>query len=162
MWERHVLNSVAVESLIAEGSEIVDVGSGAGLPGIPLAIVRPDLHVTLLEPLLRRANFLSLAIEELRLGNRVSVVRDRAEGFRSRTFDVVSCRAVAALPKLVTWTRHLWPNGELLALKGEKAADELAGASALLAKQRLVGNVVVVRAHPDTEPTHVLRVQHDR
>ena len=73
MWERHVLNSLALAPLIPPSGSVVDVGSGAGLPGIPLAIRRPDLHVTLLEPLLRRVNFLELAVTELGLADRVRV-----------------------------------------------------------------------------------------
>ena len=80
IWDRHVLNSVAVGHAIAPGASVVDVGSGAGLPGIPLALARPDLRVTLLEPLLRRANFLTGGVEELGLGERDEVVRGRALG----------------------------------------------------------------------------------
>ena len=78
IWERHVLNSVAVSALVPEDATVVDVGSGAGLPGIPLAIARPDLRVTLLEPLQRRATFLVEVVDELGLGDRVRVIRGRA------------------------------------------------------------------------------------
>lgn len=77
LWERHILNSIALESLIPEGCRVADVGSGAGLPGIPLAILRPDLEMTLIEPMLRRSNFLTEALDELGLDDRVTVVRGR-------------------------------------------------------------------------------------
>lgn len=102
LWPRHVLNSVALTGLIAEGASVVDVGSGAGLPGIPLAILRPDLRITLLEPLLRRSNFLTEAVDELGLGDSVTVLRGRAEDQRDQ-WQVVTARAVAALPKLLGW-----------------------------------------------------------
>src|SRR5674476_190506 len=79
LWERHVLNSVAIAGLIASGATVADVGSGAGLPGIPLAVLRPDLDVVLLEPKVRRADFLTQTVDELGLGDRVRVVRARAE-----------------------------------------------------------------------------------
>ncbi len=79
LWERHILNSVAGAALFPSGASVLDVGSGAGLPGIPLAILRPDLRLTLLDSLLRRTSFLELAVSELGLGGRVQVVRGRAE-----------------------------------------------------------------------------------
>ena len=88
LWDRHVLNSIACAGLVPAGASVVDVGSGAGLPGLPLAVFRPDLKVTLLESLLRRVNFLDLAVAELGLGERVSVVRSRAEDHDGR-YDVV-------------------------------------------------------------------------
>ena len=94
LWQRHIANSVALNDAIPQGVEVADVGSGAGLPGIPIAITRPDLTVTLIEPLLRRANFLTLAVEELGLEDRVEVLRSRAEDTKRR-YDVVVCRAVA-------------------------------------------------------------------
>lgn len=159
IWDRHVLNSVAMADLVAEGSSVIDVGSGAGLPGIPLAIRRPDLRVTLLEPLLRRYNFLTQAVDELGLGDRVEVVRARAEDHEG-SYDVVTARAVAPLPRLLTWCLPLMAReGELLALKGSSAASEIDQSKALLTKRRLAADVVVVRAHPSTEPTQVVRVR---
>lgn len=130
LWERHVLNSAALASAIPETGGVVtvaDVGSGAGLPGIPLALVRTDVRVTLIEPLLRRSTFLAEAVQQLDLGDRVEVVRARADALHgSRVFDVVTARAVAALPRLLDWTLPLLkPGGELLALKGDSAEREL-------------------------------------
>jgi 16S rRNA (guanine527-N7)-methyltransferase len=159
IWDRHILNSVAMTDLIPEGATVVDVGSGAGLPGIPLAIRRPDLQVTLLEPLLRRATFLGQAVEELGLGDRVSVVRARAEDHDHR-YDAVTARAVAPLPRLLDWCLPLMaPGGELLALKGSSAAGEIDQARPILGKRRMVADIVSVRAHPTAEPTQVVRVR---
>lgn len=120
IWDRHVVNSLAVAAAIPDGATVVDVGSGAGLPGIPLALARPDLRVTLLEPLLRRATFLTEVVDELGLGERVDVVRARAED-HDATYGVVTCRAVARLPKLLGWTAPLiGRRGRLVALKGRR------------------------------------------
>jgi 16S rRNA (guanine527-N7)-methyltransferase len=129
IWDRHVLNSASVGELIPDGVRVADVGSGAGLPGIPVAIARPDLAVTLIEPLLRRATFLTETIEELGLTS-VTVVRGRAEDpsvcREHRDFDVVTSRAVAALDKLTRWSLPLLrPDGAMMALKGERAEAEL-------------------------------------
>lgn len=141
LWERHVLNSIAAAGLIPIGATVVDVGSGAGLPGIPLAILRPDLRVTLLESLLRRVAFLELAVAELGLGDRVRVVRARAEEHRDR-YAVVASRAVAPLPRLVGWCAPLMTSaGRLLALKGSTAAGELAESGSVLRRARLRGEV---------------------
>ncbi len=157
LWGRHILNSVALSGLIPEGASLVDVGSGAGLPGLPLAILRPDLHITLLEPLLRRFDFLTHNVEKLGI-TRVGVVRGRAEDHR-HDYDVVTARAVAPLPKLIGWCAPLvGPRGVLLALKGERAASELAGSTVELRQQRLTGEVLSVRAHQTAEPTSVVRL----
>jgi len=158
LWERHVLNSAAISGLVPEGSTVVDVGSGAGLPGIPLAILRPDLDIVLLEPLLRRADFLTGTVEELGLGDRVRVVRGRAEEHK-KTYDVVTCRAVAPLGRLLGWTNRLFPRGQLLAMKGSSAADEVAAAAGDLQKAHLNAQVLTVRAHDAAEPTYVVRVR---
>ena len=158
LWDRHVLNSVALDGLLAQGSTVVDVGSGAGLPGIPLAILRPDLQVTLVEPLLRRATFLTQAVDELDLQDRVVVTRARAEEHREQ-YEAVVSRALAPLERLIAWCEPLRsPGGSILALKGRSAAEELAAAGTVLTRRRLTGEVLTVRAHPDSEPTTVVRV----
>jgi 16S rRNA (guanine527-N7)-methyltransferase len=159
LWERHILNSAAIAGLIPSGATVVDVGSGAGLPGIPLAVLRPDLDVVLLEPLLRRADFLIQTVEELGLDDRVRVVRGRAEEHKS-SYDVVMCRAVAPLGKLIGWTTRLFlPDGELLAMKGSSAPDEVAAARRELARAGAEASVLTVRAHEEAEPTYVVRVR---
>ncbi|MFT4216019.1 MAG: 16S rRNA (guanine(527)-N(7))-methyltransferase RsmG [Micropruina sp.] len=159
LWPRHVLNSLVINPLIASGSRIVDVGSGAGLPGIPLAIARPDLTVALLEPLLRRARFLSEAVAELGLSERVTVVRGRAEDHRER-YDVVTARAVAALPKLLDWCLPLvGPRGQFLGLKGESAERELLDVQKTLRKRRLSGEVLAVATPGTNESTWVVRIR---
>ena len=159
LWERHVLNSLAIAGLIASGATVADVGSGAGLPGIPLAVLRPDLDVVLLEPKVRRADFLTQAVDELGLGDRVRVVRARAEEHRA-TYDVVTCRAVAPLGQLVGWTSRLFlPDGELLALKGASVADEVAASRRELIKAGAEATVVSARAHEEAELTYVVRVR---
>jgi 16S rRNA (guanine527-N7)-methyltransferase len=135
LWDRHLLNSAALAPLVPAGSRVVDVGSGAGLPGIPLALARPDLSVTLLEPLARRVAFLDECVERLGLDN-VAVVRGRAEEGPVRRAlggaDVVTARAVAPLDKLAGWCLPLLrAGGLLLALKGSTAAEELAAAQPL-------------------------------
>jgi 16S rRNA (guanine527-N7)-methyltransferase len=129
LWERHILNCAALAELLDDGERVADVGSGAGLPGIPLALARPGLRVTLVEPLLRRADFLREAVSELGLS--VTVARGRAEDRAVRDelgeFDVATSRAVAALDKLATWSLPLLRDGgRMLALKGERAEEEVA------------------------------------
>ena len=131
LWERHLLNCAALTDGIPLESRVCDVGSGAGLPGLVLAIRRPDLRVTLVEPLLRRVTFLREAVEVLALPS-VEVARARAEELHGkRTFDIVTSRAVAPLPKLLRWSLPLvGPGGEVLAMKGSSAATELHDAAA--------------------------------
>ncbi|MGB7962581.1 MAG: 16S rRNA (guanine(527)-N(7))-methyltransferase RsmG, partial [Propionicimonas sp.] len=135
-----------------------DVGSGAGLPGIPLAILRPDLKVTLLEPLLRRVNFLELAVDELQLTGRVRVVRGRAED-HGRSYDVVTCRAVAPLPRLLGWCIPLLGvGGRLVALKGSTAADEVVQAAPELRSAQLKARVEELTIPGATESTWAIVV----
>jgi 16S rRNA (guanine527-N7)-methyltransferase len=127
LWERHVLNcAVVTECLPPEARNVADIGSGAGLPGLPLALARPDLQVTLVEPLLRRTAFLDEVVADLGLSG-VSVVRSRAEGLHgSASFDVVTSRAVAPLPRLLAWSMPLLaPAGRLLGLKGAQVREEV-------------------------------------
>ncbi|EFT50992.1 16S rRNA methyltransferase GidB [Cutibacterium acnes HL053PA2] len=159
LWERHILNSIALESLIPEGCRVADVGSGAGLPGIPLAILRPDLEMTLIEPMLRRSNFLTEALDELGLDDRVTVVRGRAEDADLRV-DVVVSRAVAKLATLINWTADLIvESGSLLALKGQSADDEVVKAKKELSKRRLSAEVLLIRADPAADVTRAGRVR---
>jgi 16S rRNA (guanine527-N7)-methyltransferase len=126
LWERHLFNCAVVDELLARDAEVCDIGSGAGLPGLVLAIRRPDLRVTLVEPLLRRTTFLTEAVERLGLDN-VSVVRERAENLHGTVgFDVVTSRAVAPLPRLLAWSLPLVrPGGSVLAIKGASAHREV-------------------------------------
>ncbi|WNV75673.1 16S rRNA (guanine(527)-N(7))-methyltransferase RsmG [Geodermatophilus sp. DSM 44513] len=139
LWERHVLNSAAVADAVPPGARVVDVGSGAGLPGIPLGLARPDLRLTLVEPMARRVEFLEEVVAEL--GAPWRVVRGRAEERSVRAavgaVDVVTARAVAALPRLVSWCRGLLrPGAQLVALVGTRAVEEL---PALLAELEAAG-----------------------
>lgn len=161
LWDRHLLNCAVLTSLLAEGVDVCDVGSGAGLPGLVLAIRRPDLRVTLVEPLLRRTTFLSEAVERLGLTN-VEVVRARAEELQGhREFSAVTSRAVAPLPLLLAWSMPLVrQGGALLAMKGSSAPDEVAAAREALTRWG-AGAVEVLTVGADTisPPTTVIRVE---
>jgi 16S rRNA (guanine527-N7)-methyltransferase len=159
LWTRHVLNSAALAEFVPADAEVVDVGSGAGLPGIPLALARPDLTVTLVEPMARRVAFLDEVVSELGLSVRVK--RGRAESLRAASTDVVVARAVAPLAKLATLTLPLLrPGGLLLALKGETAATEIAGAEGVL-KRWPVATVSLVTARAGAETATVVSVALD-
>lgn len=137
IWERHILNCAVVAELLPDGARTVDIGSGAGLPGIPLALARPDLSVVLVEPLARRVEWLREVVEDL--GLPVTVERGRAEesGVRTRWegADVVTARAVAPLARLAGWALPLLrPAGTLLALKGRSAETEVARDAAAVRK----------------------------
>ncbi len=128
IWDRHLLNSAAISELLDPEERVVDIGSGAGLPGLPLAIARPDLEIALLEPMLRRTDFLREAVAELGLA--VEVVRGRAEERWVRDQigerDVAVSRAVAPLDKLTKWSMPLLRmGGRMVAIKGEQAPDEV-------------------------------------
>ncbi|MBB5934107.1 16S rRNA (guanine(527)-N(7))-methyltransferase RsmG [Streptomyces zagrosensis] len=145
LWERHLLNCAVLSEAVAEGVTVCDVGSGAGLPGIPLALTRPDLRITLLEPLLRRTNFLQEVVELLGLDH-VTVVRGRAEEVLGelQPVHVVTARAVAPLERLAGWgVPLLRPYGEMLALKGDTAVEELKSARAALSKLGVVASSVL-------------------
>ncbi|KQW16368.1 16S rRNA (guanine(527)-N(7))-methyltransferase RsmG [Streptomyces sp. Root369] len=136
LWERHLLNCAVLSEVVPEGVTVCDVGSGAGLPGIPLALVREDLKITLLEPLLRRTTFLTEVVELLGLDH-VTVVRGRAEEVMGKLtpVHVVTARAVAPLDRLAAWgVPLLRPYGEMLALKGDTAEEELKAAGTALSK----------------------------
>ena len=138
LWTRHLLNSSAVAGFVPHGATFGDVGSGAGFPGVVVALMRPDLEVTLIEPMERRVAWLHDVASELSIDN-VTVERARAEELHgAREFDVVSARAVAALKKLIPWVAPLIaPGGSLVALKGERAALEIDEAAKALRKYRL-------------------------
>ena len=161
LWSRHVANSLALIDVIPEGVTVADVGSGAGLPGLPLAIARPDLRITLVEPLQRRVDFLQLALEELGLEDRVTLLRARSEDHSpTSNYDVVTCRAVAPLTKLLAWTSHLFlPDRELVALKGQSAEQEVAKARKELAKLKASAEILELTAAQGVEGTRAIRVR---
>jgi 16S rRNA (guanine527-N7)-methyltransferase len=137
IWSRHVINSALLSELVPDESLVADVGSGAGLPGIPMAIAQPKAHFTLIEPMERRANWLLSVVNDLGIKN-VDVIRARAEEVSRTDFDIVTARAVAALDKLLKLLTPLTRGSNLktvLALKGSRAPDEIAEAKPRL--QRL-------------------------
>jgi 16S rRNA (guanine527-N7)-methyltransferase len=136
LWERHLLNCAVLTELLPPDATVCDIGSGAGLPGLVVAIARPDLRVTLVEPLLRRTTFLEEVVTELELAGSVEVVRGRAEDLHGlRTFEVVTSRAVAPLDRLLGWSMPLVaPTGALVAMKGSSIHEEIEAAAATLAE----------------------------
>ncbi len=157
LWDRHLLNCGLLAPVVPEGSRVVDLGSGAGLPGLVLALARPDLSVTLVEPMLRRTTFLTEACQALGL-DEVRVVRGRAEELTDERFDVVTARALAPLPKLLAWSLPLVaPGGVLLAMKGSSAADEVAASAGELDRWRASAEVLSLSV-PGSSTTTVVRV----
>ncbi len=155
LWSRHLMNCAGMAPLVPRGASVADVGSGAGLPGLVLAIARPDLTVTLVEPLLRRTTWLDEVVADLGLD--VMVVRSRAQDTDVRA-EVVTARAVAALDRLVRLCLPLVrPGGQVLALKGSGADAELARAEPWLRRHGLRGEVV--RAGLGDETASVVRVR---
>lgn len=158
LWERHLLNSAAVGPFIPDSGVVVDVGSGAGLPGIVIAAMRPRTDVVLVEPMERRVAWLNDVVERTGLGN-VQVRRARAQELVGVVeADVVTARAVAALDKLVRWTAPLVrEGGSVVALKGARAQEELEAAGrAMRAVGLSEGRVHEVTTIPGTEPTRVV------
>jgi len=134
IWSRHVINSALLSELVPDGAKVADVGSGAGLPGIPMAIAQPKAQFTLIEPMERRANWLSTVVADLGIKN-VEVLRARAEDVHRTDFDIVTARAVAALDKLVRLLTPLTRGSELrtiLAMKGSRAPEEIQQAKSRL------------------------------
>ncbi|HSE10033.1 MAG TPA: 16S rRNA (guanine(527)-N(7))-methyltransferase RsmG [Nocardioidaceae bacterium] len=161
LWDRHLINCALLARAIGEGQDVCDIGSGAGLPGLVLALARPDLEVTLVEPLLRRTTFLQEAVDYLELPN-VEVIRSRAEELHGeREFSVVTSRAVAPLDRLLGWSMPLVrQHGELVAMKGSSVRDEIAGAGKALKKYG--GGAVTVEEYGSgvvERPTIVVRVE---
>lgn len=165
VWERHILNCAVVTPAVPESAAVADVGSGAGLPGLSWAIRRPDLEMTLVEPLLRRATFLTECVEVLGLGRQVRVERVRAEELLvADGFDVVASRAVAPLKRLVPWCAGLTRGGGLIvALKGRTADAEIAES------RRVVSRVSTGAPRVTTygrglvqDPTTVVEIRADR
>jgi 16S rRNA (guanine527-N7)-methyltransferase len=160
LWERHLLNCAVIHPAIPEGAMVIDVGSGAGLPGLALAIARPDLDLHLVEPMLRRTNWLSMAVADLELTN-VSVHRGRAEQFwGTLSAPVVTARAVARLGELAAWCLPLLlPGGSLLAIRGASVAEELKADRAGLRRLGAVDEVIESFGSGVVDPpTTVLRV----
>ena len=158
LWDRHLLNCAVVAELIGDRRQtLVDIGSGAGLPGIVLALVRPELNVTLLEPMERRCRFLSGCVAELGLGN-ATVLRGRAEDVVLRA-DVATARAVAPLDRLAELAVHVVrPGGMVLAIKGRTAADEVRKARPVLRRLGFRSAGVVRAGHGKVSPaTTVVR-----
>jgi 16S rRNA (guanine527-N7)-methyltransferase len=159
LWERHLLNSATVAQFLPTSGCVIDLGSGAGLPGVVVAAMRPDLEVVLLEPMLRRTDWLTEVVSTLGLDN-ARVVRGRAEDVVGQLeADAVTCRAVASLDKLMTWSAPLLRRGgALVALKGARADTEIAEAAG--AAKRLGFGRAELRLATSIdgiEPTRVVR-----
>jgi 16S rRNA (guanine527-N7)-methyltransferase len=162
LWSRHILNSAVVAELVRPGDKVADVGSGAGLPGIPMAIARPDAQFVLIEPMERRSNWMLEVVEHLGLKN-VRVLRSRAEDVTEQDFDIVTARAVAALDKLLKMCLPLLkPGGALIALKGSKAAEEIANSKKLEKKLGISRFEILVCGEKFLpEPTSVVKTTLD-
>jgi 16S rRNA (guanine527-N7)-methyltransferase len=149
LWDRHLLNCAVVAEFLPERGVLVDIGSGAGLPGVVLAMLRPSLEVVLLEPLLRRSVFLEECVSQLGLSN-ATVLRARAEEKAAAHIkaDVATARAVAPLDRLAGWAaRLLRPGGELLAIKGQSAEEEIAAARPVLSRLDVRSTEVLQAGH---------------
>lgn len=160
LWSRHLVNSLVVNPMIPEGARVADVGSGAGFPGMVIAITRPDLSVRLIETMERRTAWLTEVVDTLGLEN-TRVLAGRAEDLVGlEEFDIVTARAVARLDKLIPWTAPLVRRGgRVLALKGEKAAEEIEGARKLFRKYEIVhAELHELRSPLDGDVTRVVEL----
>ncbi|MFM2373837.1 MAG: hypothetical protein RJA75_733 [Actinomycetota bacterium] len=161
LWSRHILNSAVVADLVDDGQTVADVGSGAGFPGIPMAIMKPHTKFVLIEPMERRANWLSeVVVPTLGLEN-VKVLRGRAEEAPLRNYDVTTARAVSALPKLLRMLAPLTvAGGQVLAMKGSKAQEEIEDSKSLAKKLKLDSfEIITVGENLLIDPTTVVRVR---
>ncbi|MEY3933645.1 MAG: hypothetical protein RLZZ606_244 [Actinomycetota bacterium] len=161
LWSRHILNSAVVAELVEDGQTVADVGSGAGFPGIPMAIMKPHTNFVLIEPMERRANWLSeVVVPTLGLEN-VKVLRGRAEEAPLRNYDVTTARAVSALPKLLRMLAPLTvAGGQVLAMKGSKAQEEIEDSKSLAKKLKLDSfEIITVGESLLIDPTTVVRVR---
>jgi 16S rRNA (guanine527-N7)-methyltransferase len=160
LWDRHLLNCAVLGELLPEDATVCDIGSGAGLPGLVLAVARPDLTITLVEPLLRRTTFLTEVVEQLELAN-VEVVRARADALHgARRFEVVTSRAVAPLERLLGWSMPLVaPEGALVAMKGSSVGEEIGQAAPVLRRLGCdVPTLHTLGAQVLSSPTTAVRV----
>ena len=157
LWSRHIVNSAALLPFLPKRGTVIDVGSGAGLPGLVIAAARPHLDVTLVEPMERRCEWLAEVSEELGLDN-VEIIRARSQDLgRKIRADVVTARAVAALPKLLRLTsKMIAPGGRLLALKGRRAEEEVLEAHEELKRRHLTAEVHEVVSVMDGVVTYVV------
>jgi 16S rRNA (guanine527-N7)-methyltransferase len=162
LWSRHILNSAVVAETVNPGDHVADVGSGAGLPGIPMAIALPEAQFVLIEPMERRSTWILEVIQELGLTN-VEVRRARAEEVLDLKFDIVTARAVAALDKLLRLTVPLLkPGGSLIALKGSKAAEEIEASKKLQKKLGIASFEIQICGEKFlAEPTSVVKTTLD-
>jgi len=162
LWSRHILNSAVVAELVEPGELVADVGSGAGLPGVPMAIAAPETNFVLIEPMDRRAGWLREVVKELGLKN-VEVFRARAEEVEGGQFDVVTARAVAALDKLLRLCVPLLkPGGQVIALKGSKALQEIEASKRLQKKFKIESFEIVLCGEKFLiDPTSVVKTKLD-
>jgi 16S rRNA (guanine527-N7)-methyltransferase len=164
LWERHLLNSAVVAPHLPDSGTVVDVGTGAGLPGVVIAAMRPDLHVVLLEPMERRVAWLNEVVAELGLTS-AEVVRGRAEELRGvLRADAITARAVAPMDRLAAWTLPLLGvGGSLVAMKGQHAAAELSSAAGVIRSLGgSAGEVIEAPTLDGLRPTYLVRVVRER
>ncbi len=160
IWSRHIVNCAALSQYLPKHGTVADIGSGAGLPGIVIAIMKPELDIYLVETMQRRVEWLHYCVQELGLDN-VTILHNRAEELQKKIkFDCVTARAVGATEKLAKWTAPLLkPGGKMLLLKGEKALDELKKAKYVLKKLKLQNSKIhKVKSVMNNEQTTVVEI----